>query len=62
MPGFYYSEAFRAKDLVWTPETVRAYLGDVRGFIPGTTMVSPGVGSREEVDAVVYYLGLVTRP
>jgi len=60
--GFYYSDAFRNADVVWTPETLRAYLQDVTGFVPGTNMVSPSVLSARDAEAVVFYMEKVTRP
>ena len=37
--GFRYSRAMRDSGIVWTEESLTAYLTDPRGYLPGTTMV-----------------------
>jgi cytochrome c2 len=32
-----------------------------QGFVPGSTMVSPGVASRGDLDAILFYIKQVTR-
>jgi cytochrome c len=58
--GFYYSEAFRSVSLVWTPQTLRAYLQNVTGFIPGSSMVFPSIVNARDAEAVVFYMEKVT--
>jgi cytochrome c len=55
-----YSPAMKNSNIVWSDATLRAYLMDVTGFIPGTTMNAPGPSNRADVDALIFYLRLVT--
>ena len=55
LPGFRFSPALveaGGRGLVWTRETLDAYLADPPGFLPGTEMGSPGLreaGDRRDV-------------
>lgn len=55
LPGFEYSEEFlaasRARDLVWTRETLAAFIADPERFIAGTKMTQslPGAEDRRDV-------------
>lgn len=58
-PGFRFSPALieaGAGGLVWTPDTLDAYLADPERFLPGTEMGMPGL--REAIDRqdVIDYL------
>ncbi|MHB2168197.1 c-type cytochrome [Alsobacter sp. R-9] len=63
VPGYNYSPALRALDIVWTPETV-AKLFEVgpATYTPGTKMPEQTVGSAEDREALVRFLERVTRP
>jgi cytochrome c2 len=37
------------------------FLADPTRFVPGTTMVSPGIASRSDRAALAFHLGQVTR-
>lgn len=54
--GFRYSPGNRDADLVWTPQTLFAYLRDPRAFIPGTFMTFAGVRDETERANLIAYL------
>src|SRR5690606_19435679 len=43
VPGFAYSEAMRASGIVWTRQTLDAFLADPLGTVPGTFMTYAGI-------------------
>lgn len=45
LDGFAYSDALRASELVWTPQTLEAWLAEPNDFVPGNNMVFAGYGS-----------------
>ena len=56
---FRYSEAMSSKGgdgLVWTPDTLDAFLADPRGVVPGTRMSFAGLKSPGDRAAVIAYL------
>lgn len=61
-PGYAYSEAFKAMDIVWTKETV-AKLFEVgpNVYTPGTKMPEQTIGSAEDRQALVDWLEKVTQ-
>lgn len=56
-----YSDALKQSDVVWTEETMAAYLRDPQGFIPGNKMPFPGLDSDEDIRNVIAYLKRATR-
>ena len=56
-----YSDALRATAAVWDDQTLDAFLADPQRFAPGTTMVSPGIGSPADREALIFYIKQVTR-
>jgi cytochrome c len=58
-PG--YSQAMRESQIVWNEQTLGRFLTDPQSFVPGTTMVSPGVSSRGDLGAILFYTEQVTR-
>ncbi len=57
--GFKYSNAFKAANaegLVWTEETLSAFLADPKGYLKGTRMSFRGLKSDEDVAAMTAYL------
>ena len=54
--GFNSSKAMAASDIVWTDETMDAYLADPRGYIPGNRMSFIGLRNPEHRLAVIAYL------
>ncbi|AMJ63332.1 c-type cytochrome [Bosea sp. PAMC 26642] len=61
-PGYAYSDAFKAMDIVWTKETV-AKLFEVgpNAYTPGTKMPEQTIGSAQDRQALVDWLEKVTR-
>ena len=55
-----YSKAMKESGVVWNERSLRAFLLNANGFIPGTNMVG-GAQSPAEVGALVFYLKHVTR-
>lgn len=57
--GFNYSSALIAKrdeGLVWTPETLRPFLEDPRGYVPGTKMAFAGISDEQTITDIIGYL------
>ena len=62
LPGYGFSPALKQLDIVWTPETV-AKLFEVgpMAYTPGTKMPEQKIGSPEDRQALVEFLGKVTK-
>lgn len=61
-PGYAYSEAFKAMDIVWSKETVaRLFEVGPSAYTPGTKMPEQTIGSAEDRQALVEWLEKVTR-
>jgi S-disulfanyl-L-cysteine oxidoreductase SoxD len=58
--GFNYSPAMADSDVVWTEATMKDFLRDPRGFLPGNRMAFPGLRDQEALDDVIAYLKSVT--
>ena len=55
--GFaYYSQALRDSGLVWTPEYLDAWLANPTTFMPGSTMMTPGVPDPQRRADLIAYL------
>ena len=54
--GFNYSSANKNSGLVWTRETLDAYLADPQTMVPGTLMVFPGIKNGGDWQALVEFL------
>ena len=52
---FPYSEAFMSSDIVWTEETLGAFLRDPRGLVPDNQMAFFGIESAQEREDLVAY-------
>jgi cytochrome c len=61
VPGFAYSPALQAAQLVWTPVSLEAWLADPAGFVVGTTMAFSGYRSAEDRRDLIAYLLRTTR-
>jgi cytochrome c len=59
--GFTYSAALKASTIVWTPETVGAWLEKPRDYIPGNKMVYGGMAKPEDRAALIEYLQKETK-
>jgi cytochrome c len=54
--NFNYSDAMKAANKDWTPETLDTYLTDPRGLVPGTKMIFPGLKEAKDRQDVIAYL------
>lgn len=59
---FSYSDAMRGSGIVWTDETLTAYLAAPRDTIPGNRMAFAGLARGADIEAVLDYLRVVTAP
>lgn len=55
-PGYAYSPALRKSGRTWSRAALSAYMADPAKFVPGTTMVNPGVTSAAERMAIAQYM------
>lgn len=58
--GFSYSPAMTESEVVWTAETMKAFLRDPRGFMPGNRMAFPGLNDDGDLDDIIAYLAAVS--
>lgn len=58
--GFNYSKAMAASEVVWTDDTLDAYLTRPRDFMPGNRMSFIGVKEPEKREAIIAYLKVMT--
>ena len=56
VPGYSYSDANLASDVVWTTDVLFEYLEDPKGYMPGTKMAYPGVKDAQKRADLVAYL------
>jgi cytochrome c len=54
--GYSYSPANKNSGLTWDEATLKDYLKNPRGKVPGTKMIFPGLTSDKDIDDVVGYL------
>lgn len=57
VPGYTYSAANKAANVVWTPQVLFTYLQNPRKFIPGTKMSYAGLADPQKRANVIAYLG-----
>ena len=60
--GFRYSSAMVESGIVWTEETLTAYLADPRGYIPRNRMAFAGMRDPDDIAALMAYLRTATVP
>ncbi|MNN48148.1 Cytochrome c2 precursor [compost metagenome] len=46
----------KAADIVWTRDTLSAYLADPKVVVPGTRMIFWGLSDQEKIDNLLAYL------
>jgi len=62
LPGYRYSDALKHMDIVWTPETVaKMFEVGPMTYTPGTKMPEQKIGSAEDRQVLMEFLGRVTR-
>lgn len=57
-----FSDALRGSMIVWDDRSLAAFLRSPQQNVPGTSMVSPGITSLEDLDALLFYMKLATTP
>jgi len=62
VPEFPYSAAMRQAGIVWSRETLNAFLSDPPGFVPGTFMTYAGIPDPRERSQLIAWLELATSP
>lgn len=60
--SFAYSKAMKDSGVIWTEETMDAYLTKPREFMPGNRMTFVGLKKKEDRDAVQAYIKSQTTP
>lgn len=60
LPGYDYSQALKDSGIVWTEETLDAWLASPDEYIPGNKMVFAGYRSADDRRALIEYLKLQT--
>lgn len=55
-PGYSYSDANKNSGITWDEATLKEYLKNPRGKVPGTKMIFPGLTKEEDIDNVIAYL------
>ncbi|GGA10742.1 c-type cytochrome [Neptunicoccus cionae] len=54
--GFRYSDAMVNSGIVWTPETLAAYLQKPKDYVPGTKMTFAGLKKDKDINNLLAYL------
>ncbi|KAF5296519.1 hypothetical protein FQR65_LT01509 [Abscondita terminalis] len=55
-PGYIYTAANKAKDIIWEKDTLFEYLENPRAYIPGTKMMFSGLKKAEDRIHLIAYL------
>ena len=56
LPGYQFSEAMKNSGVVWTPETLAAYIEAPKKVVKGTRMIFWGISDQEKIDNLLAYL------
>ena len=56
LPGFKYSDALKNSGIIWNESSLRAWMENNTGVMPGTRMRHVGITDRTEQDFILYYL------
>lgn len=54
--GYKYSPAMAGSDVIWTDESLSAYLKDPKGYIPKNKMAFAGLKKQDHIDHLIAYL------
>ena len=54
--NFVYSDAMKNSGVTWDHETLKAYLKDPKGVVPGTRMIFWGLSDEEKLENLLAYL------
>jgi cytochrome c len=55
-PGYDYSNANKTSGITWDEATLKDYLKNPRGRVPGTKMLFPGLRKEEDIGNVIAFL------
>jgi cytochrome c len=58
--GFKYSDAMKSSGIVWSEETIEAYVKDPKAYVPGNKMVFAGLKKEDEIEDLIAYLKQAT--
>ena len=61
IPGFFYSPSMKRSGITWDEATLKKYLPDPQGLVPGTKMTFIGLKDPQQVDDVIAYLKEASR-
>ena len=56
LPGYQFSEAMKNSGVVWTPETLAAYIEAPKKVVKGTRMIFWGISDPQKIDNLLAYL------
>jgi cytochrome c len=59
--GFGYSEAMKNLGIIWSEDTLKAYLADPKAVAAGTKMSFTGLTKQEEIENILEYLEEATK-
>jgi cytochrome c len=59
---FNYSKAMKASEIVWTEETLSAYIQRPNAYIPGNRMSFVGIKKEDDRAAIIAYMKVKTAP
>lgn len=56
LAGFEYSDAMKSASIVWNEDSLRAWIADNQGFMPGTRMRHVAIKDHAEQDFLIAYI------
>jgi len=62
MDGYAYSKVMTASDIIWSEETIDAYIANPKTFMPGNKMVFIGLKKQQDRESLIAYLKANTGP
>jgi len=62
LPDFGYSKAVQESGIIWTGETIKAWISDPVGFIPGSRKLGHTLQRPHRLDDLIVYLEVRTDP
>ncbi len=62
VPGYAYSDAIKESRIIWTGETIKAWISDPVGFIPGSRKNGHSLQRPHRLDDLIAYLKIRTDP
>lgn len=60
-PGFAYSDALAAADIIWDEQSFDSWIENPRKMVPGNKMVFAGISKQEDRAALIEYLKVATQ-